>query len=49
MAKIKKKPAKTMLLRLWKPKLYEAIKIEADKNRRAVNAEIEIALEEKFS
>lgn len=48
MAKEMKKPAKAIFLRLWKPKLFEAIKKEADRNKRAVNSEIEIALEEKF-
>jgi hypothetical protein len=48
MAKEPKKPAKSMLLRLWRPKLFEAIKKEADKNRRAVNSEVELALEEKY-
>lgn len=48
MAKDKKTPAKKMLLRLWKPRLYEAIKKEADRNKRAVNSEIEMALEEKY-
>lgn len=48
MTKEPKKPAKSMLLRLWKPRLFEAIKKEADKNKRAVNSEIEVALEEKY-
>ena len=48
MTKPIKKPAKSMLLRLWKPKLFEAIKKEADKNRRAVNSEIELTLEQKY-
>lgn len=43
-----KKPAKSMLLRLWRPKLYEAIKQEAKKNKRPVNSEIELALEERY-
>lgn len=48
MAKVSKKPAKSMLLRLWKPKLYEAIKQEADKNKRPVNSEIELTLEKNY-
>ena len=48
MAKELKKPAKSMLLRLWKPKLFEAIKKEAEKNKRPVNSEIELTLEERY-
>lgn len=48
MSKKNRKPAKSMLLRLWKKNLFEAIKEEAVKNKRPVNSEIEVALEERY-
>jgi hypothetical protein len=48
MAKEPKKPSKSLLLRLWRPKLYDAIKREAIKNKRPVNSEIEVTLEERY-
>lgn len=47
MAKTAKKDEKKLLLRLPK-RAFEAVKRAADKSKRSVNSEIELALEEKY-
>jgi hypothetical protein len=47
MAKTTKNDEKKLLLRLPK-RAFEAVKKAADKSKRSVNSEIELAIEEKF-
>jgi hypothetical protein len=47
MAQTKQKDEKKLLLRLPK-RAFEAVKKAADKSKRSVNSEIELALEERY-
>ena len=48
MAKNNKKDEKKLLLRLSNKKAYEAVKKEADRNKRSVNSEIEFCIEQNY-
>lgn len=45
---VKKKPARTAILRLYQKKLVDALEKAAKDNKRSVNSEIEFTLEEKY-
>lgn len=45
---VKKKPARTAILRLYQKKLVDALEKAARDNKRSVNSEIEFTLEEKY-